>query len=78
MACGTPAICLESNIFTEVAGNSCLFIKDDEDFEVAVTELLTNSDFRSEIIHKGLHQSRKYTWDNHIKKLVNVYESVVF
>jgi glycosyltransferase involved in cell wall biosynthesis len=78
MACGTPAICLESNIFTEIAGNSCLYIKDDEDFEVAVMELLRDSRFRNEIIHKGFNQSRKYTWENHIKKLVNVYESVVY
>lgn len=78
MACGCPVICLKSSVFKETVGEGAILVKDEDELKDELIDILKSSSYRKRTVERGLRQSQRYTWDNHIKKLVSVYESAVY
>lgn len=78
MAAGVPVITSNNSSLPEAAGDAAKLL-DPMDTEAMAAELyniLTNSSMRDEMIKKGLEQSSRFTWENSIEQLVNIYKRI--
>lgn len=78
MACGTPTISLRNHLFREIAGDGGIFVRNEDELCDELYEVIRSTSYRNKIIERGLRQSKKYTWEKHIKGLVKIYESAVY
>jgi glycosyltransferase involved in cell wall biosynthesis len=79
MKCGTPVIVGNRTSLPEVVGDAGLMV---DPFDVralasAIERLICDSDFRSELRHKGLDQARKFDWRETARRTLDVYKEVV-
>ncbi len=77
MRAGCPVIGLNNATLQEVGNDSAILLEnlDVTDFKNR-TDLLFNSDFRSEIIEKGLANSKKYSWEKCNSETFEFYKSL--
>ncbi len=72
--CLCPVVALKNPASLEVGGNSILYLVDDEEQKMLkIIEVIENGASRAKLVKKGLENSRRYDWDESVKKLVNVY-----
>ncbi|MGB9133422.1 MAG: glycosyltransferase family 4 protein [Methanosarcina sp.] len=78
MACGTPVITSNTSSLPEVVGEAAITVDpyDVDEFAEEMYEVLTNEEFRKEMMKKGLERSKTFTWDNSAKKMLKVYEEL--
>ena len=78
MACGTPTIAMDMTSIPEILENGAMLIKgkDVDTWTNAVEQVLSNEDFRKDLISRGLKQAAKLTWQHCAKKTIKVYHSV--
>lgn len=76
MASGVPVIVSGRSCLAEVCGNAARFIDpdDEEGFAEAIEASLSDEQWRSEIIIKGLERARRFTWDRCVEETVAVYD----
>jgi glycosyltransferase involved in cell wall biosynthesis len=80
MSCGAATIGANTSSIPEVIGNvDALF----DPFDVKsicgkMLEVLSNENFRLELIEKGLHQSKKFSWDDCARKSIQAFELLEF
>lgn len=77
MKAGCPVIALNSSSIPEVAGNSGILIdKLDVTLTSKILKNLKHSDYRLEVIEKGIVQSKKYSWDKCCKETLDFYNEM--
>ena len=79
MASGVPVIVSNTSSLPEVVGDAGILVDPQkvEDIEAAIYKVLTNEKLRTELIEKGLEQSKKFTWETSAGKLYEIYDKVV-
>jgi len=76
MACGTPIICANATSLPEVIENEDAMFNpfDVNDISNKITKALTDDNFRTELISRGLKQSEKFSWDESAKIAIKLFE----
>lgn len=77
MRAGCPVIAFDNIVNREVTENKALLLKNLETNEFfKKLELLSNQDFRDEVVGNGIKLSSKYSWDKCCKETNEFYESL--
>ena len=78
MACGTPVVISNAPSLIEIAGNAALNKKPDDFYGFADTihNLLTDHNFRREMIDKGLARGKKFTWEKTSEAILKLYTQI--
>lgn len=79
MACGTPVITSNVTSLPEIAGDAALFVDPYSLDEIvsAMNKIVDDQGLRYQMIDKGLKQSRKFSWDITVKKIMDVIDSII-
>ena len=77
MRAGCPAVALRNSSLIEVAGNAGILLDklNINDFNMAIHRLF-ESDYRNEVIEKGLIHSKQYSWKRCCEETYDFYKSV--
>ena len=78
MACGTPVITSNTTSLPEVVGDGGIMI-DPQDVDLMAEmmyKVLINTEFKNELIEKGIKRSKLFTWEDAAKKTQLIYESL--
>src|SRR5581483_8694807 len=80
MACGTPVILSSGGSLREVAGDPALLVDPESVHQlyVAMRRVLDDESLRARMTIEGLRHAALFSWDDCVKRTVDVYESVVF
>lgn len=75
MACGTPVIVSNTSSLPEVVGDAGILVDphDIENISFEMDRLINDSEVRKTLSEKGLEQSRKFTWEDSARKVIEVY-----
>ena len=78
MASGVPVLTSASSSMAEVAGEAAILVdpRDDDSIVDGLKRLLQDDELRVVNGHKGLLQARKFTWEECVKKTVDLYNSI--
>lgn len=79
MACGTPVITSNITSLPEIAGDAALLVNPYSLDEIvsAMNKIVEDDSLRHQMIEKGLKQSKNFSWDLTLKKIMNVIESII-
>ena len=79
MACGTPVISSDLTSIPEIVENSTILINPSDVSEISnsIIEITNNSDFRNELIKKGLLQANKFNWHKTARETIKAYENTI-
>lgn len=79
MATGVPTASSYSTSLIEVGGNATKFFDPLNVEEMAKTmlELLNDKRLREKLVERGFNQVKKFSWDNHVKGTVDLYNSLI-
>jgi glycosyltransferase involved in cell wall biosynthesis len=74
MSVGTPVITSKSSSLPEVGGDSVVYCKanDIRDIAMVMKNVLINKELREELSQKGKTQSKKFSWEKFVKKVLAV------
>ena len=77
MANECPVVCSNTSSLPEVAGDAAIYFDpySTESLKGAIVELLGRN--REAIIAKGLENTRRFSWEQSVKDLVNIYASLL-
>jgi len=75
MGAGLPVIASSASCLPEIYGDAASFFDPDnlEELVRKIEEVIASSDLRQEMITKGYHQAKKYSWDRMVKETISVY-----
>lgn len=78
MACGTPILTSNVNGLKEIAGDAAILMdpNDTESIADGIARILSDSNLRNTLSHKGLERSKLFTWDLCAQKTLEVLERV--
>jgi glycosyltransferase involved in cell wall biosynthesis len=78
MACGTPILTSNVNGLKEIAGDAALLIdpNDTEGIANGMAQILSNSELRETLSHRGLERSSRFSWDLCAKSTLALLERV--
>ncbi len=79
MACGCPVITSSVFAIPEVVGDAAILLKDARDHDecaYALERVAQDSDFRNELVKKGLERAKRYDWDNSARILMDAYKKL--
>jgi glycosyltransferase involved in cell wall biosynthesis len=78
MANGTPVLTSNVSSLPEVLGEAALLVNPENVFEISkgLKHLLFDANLRSELVAKGLEQSRKYSWKKSAELILRTYREV--
>ncbi|MDA1060340.1 MAG: glycosyltransferase family 1 protein [bacterium] len=78
MKSGCPVIASYSSSIPEVVGDSALLINPENPIEIAnaMLKLANSEELCEKLRNKGLAQSRKFSWENSAKKLLEILEQL--
>lgn len=79
MACGTPVITSNGSSLPEVAGEAACRVDPNDTQAIVQTmdQLSGESRYRSELIEKGFHQIKKFSWKQTAAQTLKVYETLL-
>lgn len=79
MACGTPVITSNTTSIPEVVKDAALLTdpNDIDDMCNCIYKVLSNPDFSKSLSHKGLHRSKKFSWNNCAEDTLNAYKKTL-
>lgn len=80
IACNAPVICSNHPVFMEAAGNEAIFVEpnDIEFIRKILLEIIYNESYKKLISDRYKIAGTIKTWENSIKKIINLYESTVY
>ena len=78
MRCGAPVITSNTSSMPEVSGGAAHIIDPfkPEEITEGIIKILSDDDYRNDLIEKGFRQSAKFSWKNMAKKVLKLYETV--
>ena len=78
MACGCPVVASNAYAIPEVVGDAAILCDpyDYECFAESVLNLLQDSSLREEMVRKGLQRAKKFNWDEHVEKVLDIYKTL--
>lgn len=78
MACGTPVVCSDIEVFREVAGRAALIAspKSVGDWTAALDRVLTNGDLRAALSRLGTDRASLFTWRRTAEAVLPFYSSL--
>ncbi|WP_347456175.1 glycosyltransferase family 1 protein [Acinetobacter thermotolerans] len=79
MSCGAPVVCSNTSSLPEVVGREDALFDPFDEHEIAskIEEVLTNPNFRAELIRHGLARSKSFSWERSAKKALIALENCV-
>ena len=79
MACGTPVISSDATCLPEVGGDAALYFdpRNPEQLARHLAAMLASSEMRQQFREKGLQRARQFTWQDSVKKHMDVYRQVL-
>jgi len=77
-ACGTPVVTSNTTSLPEAAGEGGVLVdpRDVGAIGGAITKILSSPSLRSELVSKGLKNSRRFRWEDSGKKLIEIFNSL--
>jgi glycosyltransferase involved in cell wall biosynthesis len=78
MASGTPVVTSNLSSLPEVTGDSAILVDpyDPEAIADGMHQVLTNDELRRELRQKGIARARQFSWEDSIRRVHAIYESV--
>jgi len=78
MACKVPILSSNASCLPEIGGNAVCYFdpQNQSDFQTKLMHLMKNRKHAASLIKKGILQSNKFKWEENVKKLVILYESL--
>jgi glycosyltransferase involved in cell wall biosynthesis len=78
MACGTPVLTSNSGSIPEIAADAAVMHNPLHviDFCNSLFKILYDQQFRSDLIKKGLINSKKFSWENTAEKTNFIYKNI--
>lgn len=78
MACGCPVVTSNVTSLPEVVADAALTVDpiNIEDITNAMYILLTEEDFKKELVQKGYERAKDFTWENSAQKLFHLYQEM--
>jgi glycosyltransferase involved in cell wall biosynthesis len=78
MACGTPVVCSSVSSLPEVVGDAAEIVNPENVFDIArgIREVLLNRERRLELVDKGFHQLKRFSWDRTATEVLETYREV--
>lgn len=78
MACGCPVIASKTGALPEIAGDAAAFIDpyDIKEMSDTMNKVLTNENFRQELIEKGYKQVKNFSWDKCATEIIEVFREL--
>ena len=75
MACGCPVIASNLSSLPEVGGKAVIYAnyQNEESYSLQLNKLLT-SEYRNNLIKKGIFRSHLFTWEKTFQMHLNLYE----
>jgi len=79
MASGTAVIASNTSSIPEVVEDAGILINPDDEKTLLenIIRLDTDKNYREDLERKGIHQAKKFNWDDSSKKLYELFESIV-
>ncbi len=78
MACGVPVITSNTSSMPEVAGDAALLVDpfSVEDIINAMVKINANTDFREDLIARGLIRAKGFSWVNMARNVLSIYQEL--
>ena len=78
MACGVPVITSNSSSLPEVVDGAAIMIDPDkpDEIRIAMKEILSDGEFRCNLIKKGLKKSQEFTWEKTARQMLKFFNSL--
>ena len=78
LSCGVPVITSNTSCFEETGGDAVLYVNPNSCDEIgnAIYNVLTNNELRNNLIQKGKEQIKKFSSEEIVKNIVNLYKNV--
>lgn len=79
MAASVPVITSNVSSLPEVAGDAAVLVepKDINSLAESMHKILSDDDFKLELVEKGHIQAKKFTWQSSAEKLYEIYKSII-
>jgi len=78
MAHGTPVVTSNASSLPEVVGNAAVMVNPENVFDImrAMQKTLTDQALRDKLKARGYEQVRQFSWEESVRRLVDVYRAV--
>jgi len=78
MACGTPVVCSDWELFREVCGDAALFADPDspEAIAEAIAQVLSDHALTQDLRQRGVERARHFTWERTARETMEIYRSI--
>jgi glycosyltransferase involved in cell wall biosynthesis len=79
MTLGAPVVTSNTSSLPEVAGDAALLIDPNDPMELAeaILKVISGSQFRQDLIHKGKARAKLFSWERTAKETLNAYKSLL-
>lgn len=79
MSSGCPVVATKQGSIEEVAGDAALYVDaySVESIAEGIKKIFLNEKIRSELVDKGLQQTKKFTWEKTAKETLQVYKNTI-
>ncbi len=79
MACGVPVISSNTSSLSEIIQDGGVLVKPDsvDEWIYAITKIITNKSFNSNLKAKATRQSKKFSWEKCANTTIEVYKKVL-
>lgn len=80
MLCGTPVVASNCTSIPEVLGDAAILLDPTStpDWKAAVHQLISNPQYRQEMIEKGQRRAKIFSWAATAEKIARIYEKSIF
>ena len=78
MACGTPVVTSAVTAIPEMVGDAAVLVnpRDPHDIAEGIFRILSDGDFRADLVSRGLERAKILSWDRCAKKVVDLYREL--
>lgn len=78
MALGTPVVTSNTSSLPEVVDNAAVLVNPENVFEImrAIHRVLLDQPLRESLKRRGYDQSQRFSWDNSVRRILDVYTEV--
>ena len=79
MTLGAPVVTANTSSLPEVAAHAAILIDPNNVIELAeaILKVISSSQFRQELIHKGHERAKLFSWSITAKETLNAYKMIV-